>query len=117
MTSQICMQSYKSLNRTTEELEQFFGTALYMSIFKLPSTRMIWNSSSRIPQVADTMMLGRWEVTKKCLHFNDNMAQPARGHSDFDELYKVRPLITHLVKKMNDIPMAEKLSVDEQMVP
>ncbi|KAJ8367446.1 hypothetical protein AAFF_G00317660 [Aldrovandia affinis] len=63
------------------------------------------------------MPLNRWEAIKKFLHFNDNNEQPGRQEESFDELYKIRPLITHLVSKLMTIPMSEKLSVDEQMVP
>ncbi|RXM27140.1 Protein FAM150B [Acipenser ruthenus] len=101
----------------SKELEQFLGIVLYMSLFGLPATRLFWCSFSRVTQVADTLPLTRWEAIKRFLHFNDNNAQPGREEGNFDELYKIRPLITHLVSKMNAIPMSEKLSVDEQMVP
>lgn len=53
-------------------------------------------------------MLNRWEIIKQSLHFNDNSAQIAKGNSDFDELFKIRRPITHLVKKMSGLPMTEK---------
>ncbi|XP_070819483.1 piggyBac transposable element-derived protein 2-like [Chaetodon trifascialis] len=102
----------KPLNLTTSELEQFLGTVVYMSLFGLPATRMFWNKAPRVSQVADTMTLNRWEAIKKSLHFNNNERQ-----EENDPLYKIRPLITHLTSKLVSIPMSEKLSVDEQMVP
>ncbi|CAM4569051.1 unnamed protein product [Leuciscus chuanchicus] len=107
----------KPLNLTTSELEQFFGTVLYMSLFGLPATRMFWRPASRVSQVADTMTLNRWEDIKRFLHFNNNADQPACFDDNFDKLFKIQPLITHLVSKIKAIPMSEKLSVDEQMVP
>ncbi|KAK7925450.1 hypothetical protein WMY93_007760 [Mugilogobius chulae] len=77
-------------------------------------TRMFWSKASRVHQVADTMSLNRWEAIKKALHFNDNEAIPAGSP---DPLYKIRPLVDHLISKLQSIPMSEKLAVDEQIVP
>ncbi|XP_024153448.1 piggyBac transposable element-derived protein 2 isoform X2 [Oryzias melastigma] len=104
----------KPLNLTTKELEQFIGTAVYMSLFGLPGTRMFWNKATRVSQVADTMALNRWEFIKKSLHFNNN---EVRQGENVDPLHKIRPLVTHLTSKLQTIPMGEKLAVDEQMVP
>ncbi|KAA8577630.1 hypothetical protein FQN60_002590 [Etheostoma spectabile] len=105
----------KPLNITTKELEQFMGTAVYMSLFGLPGTRMFWNKATRVSQVADTMALNRWEFIKKSLHFNNN--NQVRQGENVDLLHKIRPLVTHLTLKLQTIPMGEKLAVDEQMVP
>ncbi|KAL2104215.1 hypothetical protein ACEWY4_001083 [Coilia grayii] len=102
----------KPLNLTVNELEQFLGTVVYMSLFGLPASRMYWNKATRVPQVADTMTLNRWEVIKHYLHFSNNQQQ-----EDDDPLYKIRPLVSHLTSKLTSIPMTENLSVDEQMVP
>ncbi|XP_023195555.1 piggyBac transposable element-derived protein 3-like [Xiphophorus maculatus] len=104
----------KPLNLTKKELEQFMGTAVYMSLFGLPGTRMFWNKATRVSQVADTMALNRWEFIKKSLHFNNN---EVRQRENIDPLHKIRPLVTHLTSKLQTIPMIEKLAVDEQMVP
>ncbi|XP_047446638.1 piggyBac transposable element-derived protein 3-like [Mugil cephalus] len=102
----------KPLNLTTNELEQFLGTVVYMSLFGLPATCMFWNKATRVAKVADTMTLNRWETIKKSLHINNN-----EGQEQDDPLYKIRPLVTHLTSKLISIPMSEKLSIDEQIVP
>lgn len=107
----------KPLKLTVQELEQFFGTVLHMSLFGLPATRMFWSHSSRIAHVADVMPLARWEAIKRFLHFSDNSFQPTRDMADYDELYKIRPLLNHILTKLKQLPMREMLSVDEQMVP
>lgn len=43
-----------------EELEQFIGTAVYMSLFGLPGTHMFWNKATQVSQVADSMALNQW---------------------------------------------------------
>uniref|UniRef100_A0A8C3A2I5 PiggyBac transposable element-derived protein domain-containing protein n=1 Tax=Cyclopterus lumpus TaxID=8103 RepID=A0A8C3A2I5_CYCLU len=103
----------KPLNLSTQELEQFLGTVVYMSLFGLPGTRMFWNKACRVSQVADTMTLNRWEAIKKALHFNNNEERQEEN----DPIYKLRPLVTHLNSKLTSIPMSENLVVDEQMVP
>lgn len=107
----------KPLDLTVDELEQFLGTVMYMSLFRLPATRMYWSRSTRVAQVADVMSLTRWEAIKRCLHFNDNNSLPTREMPNFDELYKIRPLLDHILPKLREIPMQEMLCVDEQMVP
>ncbi|XP_049946503.1 piggyBac transposable element-derived protein 3-like [Schistocerca serialis cubense] len=65
-----------------------------------------------IPAVADVMSLNRWEQLKLGLHFNDN-----ETIDQADTLYKIRPFLEPLVENFRRIPMSEKLSVDEQMIP
>lgn len=103
----------KPLKLSTQELEQFLGIVVYMSLFGLPGTRMFWNEACRVSQVADTMTLNRWEAIKKALHFNNDEERQEEN----DRIYKIRPLVTHLNSKLMSIPMSENLAVDEQMVP
>ncbi|KAM4567260.1 piggyBac transposable element-derived protein 3-like [Odontesthes bonariensis] len=102
---------------TAAEMEQFFGICFYMSIFGLPGTRMYWKSATRVDCVADTMSMHRWEAIKRYLHLSDNSKQPPVGDPAYDKLYKVRPLLTSLLEKFNEIPMEEHLCVDELIVP
>ncbi|XP_049901068.1 piggyBac transposable element-derived protein 2-like isoform X1 [Epinephelus moara] len=94
------------------ELEQFIGTVVYMSVLHLPRPRMYWSSACRVSQVADVMSRDRWEEIIHFIHFSDNMA-PNNG----DRLFKVRSLIDSLLPKFQALPQAQMLSVDEQMVP
>ncbi|KAK9530196.1 hypothetical protein VZT92_011716 [Zoarces viviparus] len=77
------------------------------------STRMFWNKACQVSQVADTMILNRWEAIKKALYFNNNEERQEEN----DPIYKIRPLVTHLNSKLTSIPMSENLAVDEQMIP
>ncbi|XP_049799919.1 piggyBac transposable element-derived protein 3-like [Schistocerca nitens] len=74
--------------------------------------RMYWKTTNRIPAVADVMSRSRWEQLKLGLHFNDN-----ETIDQADTLYKIRPFLEPLVENFRRIPMSEKLSVDEQMIP
>ena len=104
----------KTLNLNRNELEQFVGMTFYMSIAKLPSSRMYWGTYTRVSQVADVMAVNRFEQIKSNLHFNDNtkMAVP-----NTDKLFKVRPLIDSLTKTFSEQTPQEYLSIDEQVIP
>nr|XP_037285708.1 piggyBac transposable element-derived protein 4-like [Rhipicephalus microplus] len=124
--SHICEQSSlysaqrnpnKVTSMTVNDLEQFIGTVLTMSLIKLPQTRMYWSQRFRVSQVADTMTRDRWEEIKQSLHFSDNQEAPDQNDPERDRLYKVRPLLDHLVAKCHEIPKSQKLCVDEQLVP
>ncbi|KAH8037877.1 hypothetical protein HPB51_018365 [Rhipicephalus microplus] len=124
--SHICEQSSlysaqrnpnKVTSMTVNDLEQFIGTVLTMSLMKLPQTRMYWSQRFRVSQVADTMTRDRLEEIKQSLHFSNNQEAPDQNDPERDRLYKVRPLLDHLVAKCHEIPKSQKLCVDEQLVP
>ncbi|KAL3220634.1 hypothetical protein MRX96_050332 [Rhipicephalus microplus] len=124
--SHICEQSSlysaqrnpnKVTSMTVNDLEQFIGTVLTMSLMKLPQTHMYWSQRFRVSQVTDTMTRDRWEEIKQSLHFSDNQEAPDQNDPERDRLYKVRPLLDHLVAKCHEIPKSQKLCVDEQLVP
>ncbi|KAM3626100.1 uncharacterized protein V6R79_022451 [Siganus canaliculatus] len=111
-----CMQKnpYSALKLDRNELEQFIGTLVYMSIVHLPRPRMYWSSECRVAQVSDVMSRDRWEEIKKFIHFNDN--SNAAVNSD-DKLFKIRPIIESLLPKCQGLPQDQMLSVGEHMVP
>ncbi|XP_030009855.1 piggyBac transposable element-derived protein 2-like [Sphaeramia orbicularis] len=94
------------------ELEQFIGTLVYMSILRLPRSRMYWSNMCRVQQVADVMTRERWNELKNFLHFSDNSAP-----NNSDRLFKIRSLIDFLLPKFQALPQDQMLSVDEQIVP
>uniref|UniRef100_A0A3Q1EXC1 PiggyBac transposable element-derived protein 2-like n=1 Tax=Acanthochromis polyacanthus TaxID=80966 RepID=A0A3Q1EXC1_9TELE len=102
----------RALKLDPNELEQFIGTVVYMSVFHLPRSRTYWSSECRVSQVADIMSRDRWEEIKHFIHFCDNAA-PSSG----DKLFKVRSLIDSLLPKFQALPQDQMLSIVEQMVP
>ncbi|XP_070691520.1 piggyBac transposable element-derived protein 3-like [Pempheris klunzingeri] len=103
-----------ALKLDQNELEQFIGTLVYMSIVHVPRSRMYWSSECRVVQVADVMSRDRWGEIKKFIHFNDNSSMAA--NSD-DKLFKIRPIVDSLLQKFQVLPQDQMLCVDEQMVP
>lgn len=78
---------------------------------------MYWPEKFRIDQVVDTMTRERWEESKQSLHFNDNLEAPDKDDPECNRLYKVRPLLDHLIAKCRELSKSQKLCVDEQLVP
>ena len=107
----------KLLCLTRHELERFIGCCMFMSIFKLPRSRMYWAAFTRIQQIADIMTRDRWEAIKQNLHFNNNENMPSMEDANRDRLFKIRPLLDHLLPIYQQLPQQQVLCIDEQMVP
>ena len=101
-------------NLKMAELHRFLGISMFMGVYGLPSCRMYWKSPCRVNVVADSLGRNRWEAIKRFLHFTDNNERPA---DCTDRLYKIRPLVDILREGFSKVPMDEKLSIDEQVIP
>ncbi|KAJ8926972.1 hypothetical protein NQ314_020619 [Rhamnusium bicolor] len=84
-----------SMVLTEEELEQFIGTCLYISIVQLPSTRSYWNLNLNHRLVSEVMSCNS-------------------GH---DKLYKIRLLLDKPQERLLKVPKKEYLAIDEQIIP
>ena len=81
----------KPLGLQREELEQWLGIAMQMSLTKLSNTRSHWSLHSFNQNISSTMARQRWEDIKSNLHFVDNSTINSN-----DKLAKVRLLLDHL---------------------
>ena len=79
--------------------------------------KLYWSFSLGITKINKIFSRRRFEKIKRYVHFNNNANILLLGHRNFDKLFKVRPLVDHLRKKFNSIPMVQTLCVDEQMIP
>lgn len=86
-----------------KEIKTLIGINLLMGIKKLPSYRDYWSSSNILNDscVSSLMPVKRFSWLLGHLHINDNSLQPRRSDPDFDKLYKVRPLLTHLLERFS----------------
>lgn len=104
---------------TDDEIKAFIGLLYFMGYHKLPSTRNYWSTEEdlMVPFVYNVMSLKRFELIKRCLHFNNNDAAPPRGSPHFDRAYKVRGLmnIANAAFKQARTPDPTQ-SIDERMV-
>jgi len=102
----------RPLKLLQNELEQFLGCIMWMSLVKISRIRRYWGSRYKQDLVADVMTLKRFEDIKRFLHFNDNDTENKN-----DKLRKVRPVVSALRKSMLSIPKVQSLCVDEQIIP
>lgn len=100
---------------TENDLDNFFGILLYMSVQKFPSTRSYWSPMFGYPLISSIMPVNKFEKLKLSLHFNNNDNHKPVGHPDHDRLFKIRPVIEHLNERFATAPMDQRLSIDEQM--
>ena len=72
-----------------------------MTILRLPRSRMHWASETRVSNVANIMARDSWELTKKHLHFNDNSLIFKQDPTNSNRLFKMQPVIDHLLPKFH----------------
>lgn len=60
---------------------------------------MYWGADSRLYHVADVMTRDRWKEIKSFIHFNNNSNMPSQDDMNKDKLFKVWPIIDHLLLK------------------
>ena len=106
----------KPLNLDRNELEQFIGTLFVMSLTKITNTRLYWATGFAMNDISDYFSRNRWQCIKWNLHCANNDEILPRDHPNYDPLFKIRPLITHLQKKFRSIPPSQMMCVDEQLV-
>ena len=103
---------------TMGELRKAVGILMYISVVRMPNTRMFWNKSMGHTAVKTVLTRDRFEEIIRLLHMANNSLQPARGDPAFDKLYKVRKLLEYLNSNFQQHAEMEKVvSVDEQMIP
>ena len=90
---------------------------LYMTILRLPRSRMYWASETRVSNIAHIMARDRWELMKKHLHFNDNSLIFEQNLANPKRLFKIQPVIDHLLPKFQSISQQQVLCCDKQMIP
>mgnify|MGYP000336018700 CR=1 FL=1 len=109
--------STKPYRGTVEDLEQFIGMSLFMSIINLPATRHYWSQCLGHPAISEVMSCNKWEEIKRFIHFNDNETYVPAGQDGHDILHKIRPLLTKVRERLLLVPKEEYLAVDEQIIP
>lgn len=105
----------KHLKITTNDIKSFIGIVLLMPVVKMPSVRMYWNKVLGLELIYNAMSVNLFEKIKSNIHFSDNSKMQDRVSPDYDRLYKIRPLLDHLNKKVLMVPIEENVSVDEQI--
>ncbi|XP_046666746.1 piggyBac transposable element-derived protein 4-like [Homalodisca vitripennis] len=102
---------------TLDELKKFIGLLLHTGTFKLNRLNDYWKTHRmfNLNCFRDHMSRDRFLIILRCIHFShhQNVAQGVQE----DRLSKVRMLVDHFNKKMDDVYYPGKeLSLDEAMV-
>ncbi len=101
---------------TVSEMKVFLGLFFLTGIIHKPELDMYWSTDEMLatPYFSKVMSRNRFEIIWRFLHFNDNTARPA---NDTDRLYKVRPVLDHLVTKFREMYQPNtNICIDEGML-
>ncbi|KAM9305474.1 piggyBac transposable element-derived protein 4-like [Gastrophryne carolinensis] len=101
------------------EMRRFWGLTLHMGIAQKPSIEAYWSPKS--PQTRDIflamMSASRFQLLQKFLHYNDNTLAVQPDHPQFDDLFKLRPLLDHLLKRFQEVyTPGQNLVVDRSLL-
>ena len=101
----------------TVEMRKFPAFNLLTGIIRKPEISQYWSTDPLlVTPIFNIMSRNRYQSIMEFLHFNDNKLYDA-ADPDRDRLFKVRPLIEHLVKRFREayIRRHETL-IDEELM-
>ena len=94
----------------------FHATLLLQGLNPVPSQRHLHHSSFSLKghRAADLWARDEWIQVKAHIHVSDPAVAPKFGDAKFDELYKVRPLLDHILTKcVANVKPGREASIDE----
>lgn len=112
-------QKHDNINTTIEEIKAFIGILIFKGYHSLPSIMLYWSNDPNFfcERVAKIMPVKRFLKILQLFHLNDNSQMPSRNSTEFDKLYKICPMITHLKDICQSVYRPSRyLAVDESMV-
>ncbi|KAJ1115068.1 hypothetical protein NDU88_003296 [Pleurodeles waltl] len=102
-----------------KELKKFLGLTFLMGLIRKPSLSSYWSTSPLMATAIFPAIMSRnqYELLLRMLHFVDNALALPRDHLDSDRLFKIRPVLDHLVDRFSEIYVPGKeIYVDESLV-
>lgn len=93
-------KSSVSVCTSVEEKEKFVSIHIMKGIIKVPQVHLYWQEYLNIPYISDVMSRNRFLKPLNNLHLNNNTNMTHRGSPDHDILFKVRPLVDALRRKV-----------------
>jgi len=106
-----------SINTNSNEIEQFFGMHMCMSVIKMPAYRMYLAQHTKYSMISDIMSRNRFTALRTHVHFNDNSNCLPSTDISHDKLFKMRPFIDAIQHNFKLIEPEEHLAVDEIIIP
>ena len=104
---------------TVPELKAYFGFCILMGITKLPAIDDYWKKDPLLhyDPIASRITRERFRDIRRYLHFVDNTTLPTSGSAGRDRLAKIRPLITDITTKCQQLYNPHQdVAVDEAMI-
>ncbi|KAK7135513.1 hypothetical protein R3I94_014246 [Phoxinus phoxinus] len=111
------MKNSPELKTTPSEMEQFIGLHILMTVVRMPSYRMYWQTATRYDPIATVMGRKRFDNLRTYIHMNDNTNVKQKGEPGYDPLFKVRPVLEKVRANCLKVEPEENHSIDEQMIP
>lgn len=112
-------QLAKWVDVTRAEMKAYFGLCVIMGLNVLPKISDYWSTEPFLGNEAikQTMARNRFQEISKFLHFADSCVAPKKGQDGFDRLYKVRPVLSTVLKNCQTCYSPRKnIAVDEGMI-
>nr|CAI5824287.1 unnamed protein product [Callosobruchus analis] len=100
----------QSIATNTKEITNFLSIMLRMGVVRLPSYEDYWSLDSRIADVADLMLIKRFKLLRRFIHFNDNSLVTPETK---DRFFKVRPLIEKIRENCQKFHIENYFSIDD----
>ncbi|XP_055087231.1 piggyBac transposable element-derived protein 3-like [Periophthalmus magnuspinnatus] len=111
------MKNGPELKTTPSEMEQFIGLHILMTVVRMPSYRLYWQTATRYDPIATVMGRKRFDHLRTYIHMNDNTNVKQKGEPGYDPLFKVRPVLEKVRANCLKVEPEENHSIDEQMIP
>lgn len=105
---------------TLTEMKTFFGLLFLMGIIEKPDIRSYWSVNPMLstPFFGKCMSRNRFDSILTAFHVNDNTQNLPRNSENYDKVFKIRPLLTHMEGKFGSVYFPKQnISIDESMMP
>ncbi|KAM4808018.1 piggyBac transposable element-derived protein 4 [Rhinophrynus dorsalis] len=104
-TTEPCAKVHRWFETNLCEMKKFWGLTLLMGIVQKPSIASYWTKqhTQSTPIFHAIMTRDRFKLLQRFLHFNDNAKALPRDHSQFDILFKLRPVLSHLMMRYQEV--------------
>ena len=111
------LRGWVPVDRTA--MQHFIGLQLLTGLVQKPSIASYWSKLPilQTPIFASVMPRNRFQEILRFWHANNNEEEPPRDSPDRDRLYKLRPVITHLQDRFQNVYTPEKeIAIDESLL-
>ena len=105
----------KSINTNKNEIKQFIGIQIYMSIIALPAYFMYWSEKARYAPISDVMRINKYTELRQFIHAADNLQKDNLENKN-NRLYEIAPVITHVRENCINLELECDNSIDEQII-